>query len=136
MAILLGPNDMKQYALPTYWDASYIRNQQLASGENYDQLITEIAAALVQQNQMLLQDPLVSGMASVTDESAIEYAVGVSNGFGRHTEYTAPDAPRAATTGHMLPLLDYDRGFSWTWSMLQKARRRSCSVQCSTPARF
>ncbi len=119
----LGPNDLKQFALPSYWDASYISKYQLASGETYEQFIADVTAALAMQNAALLTDPLISGLISVTTEMMLEYRCGVSNGFGVATEYGRPDAPRGTTTGHMLPLISYDRAFAWTWMFLQKARR-------------
>lgn len=119
----LGVNDLKQYALPTYWDASVLSQIRLASGETYEQWLAEVAAALAEVNGMLLTDPLISGLISTTDEAALEYRVGVSNGFETHTEYGLPDQKRAKTTGHMLGLSEYDRGMGWTWDFLRKARR-------------
>ena len=119
----LGPNDLKQYALPTYWDAAELSNVRLQSGETYAEFISDVAAALAMQNADLLRDPLVGLLMYPTTEMATEYRVGVSNGFQDHTEYGLPDPRRAATTGHMLHLLERDRGMGWTWDFLRKARR-------------
>ena len=119
----LGINDLKQYALPTYWDAARVSQVRLQSGETYEQFISDVAAALSMQNAALLQDPLVGGMVSTTTEMMVEYPIGVSNGFQDHTEYGMPDQKRGATTGHMLYLKERDRGLGWTWDMLRKARR-------------
>jgi hypothetical protein len=119
-----GWNDLKQWALPTYWDASELRKWQLADGTNYEGLVADIGRALAIQNAELLADPLIAGLVSVTDEIAVEYATGTSNGFQVHTEYGRPDQKRGATTGHMLPLIAYDRALGWTWDMLRRARRR------------
>lgn len=119
----LGPNDLKQYALPANWDASYLRNLQLEAGENYETLINDITAALSVANSELLNDPLYGSLVSVTSEATVEYRTGVSNGFELHSEYSVPDAKRATTGGHMLPLLSYDRTMGWTWDFLRKARR-------------
>lgn len=121
--VTLGINDLKQYALPAGWDASYLKNLQLESGENYEGLIADIAGALSVANGELLSDPLYGSLVSTTQEPTIEYSVGVSNGFESHSEYSNPDAKRAATGGHMLPLLPYDRGLKWTWDFLRRARR-------------
>jgi hypothetical protein len=123
MASTLGPNDLKQWALPAGWDAARLMQLQLASGETYDQLISDIAGALSIQNAALLTDPLIASLVHVTEESAIEYPVGVSNGFEDHTEYGLPDAKRGKTTGHMFAPYMKDRGFGWTWDFLRKARR-------------
>lgn len=119
----LGINDLKQYALPAGIDAAYLRNVSLQSGETYEQLISEIAAALELQNAAILSDPLYGGLVSVTEEVTIEYRVGTTAGFEPHTEYGEPNAKRSAVTGHMLPLDPWDRKFGWTWDFLRKARR-------------
>ncbi len=119
----LGPNDLKQYALPTYWDAGKLSQVALESGETYEQLISDIAAGLAMVNGELLRDPLYSGMISLTTDLMSEYAVGVSNGFEVHTEYGLPDTKRGKTSGHMNDLISYDRGMGWTWDFLRKARR-------------
>jgi len=119
----LGINDLKQYALPATWDASYLRNLALEGGETYEALIADIAGALSVANSDLLADPMYGGLVYSTDEATVEYRSGVSNGFEAHSEYSNPDAKRAAVAGHMLPLLPYDRAFGWTWDFLRKARR-------------
>jgi len=115
--------DLKNFVLPTYWDAATLEKYRLADGTTYDQLVADIAGALNIVNGELLSEPLYSGLLSTTDELAIEYPVGDTNGFVSHTEYTKPDAQRGATTGHMLPLNAYDRDLGWTWDFLRKARR-------------
>lgn len=119
----LGPNDLKQYALPTYWDAAELEKVRLADGTTYAGFIADVTQALSLQNGALLSDPLLSTMIATTDELSVEYGIGVSNGFEEATEYGEPDAKRAATTGHMLGLKEYDRKFGWTWMFLNKARR-------------
>lgn len=119
----LGPNDLKQYALPAGWDAGLLTKRRLESGETYDQLLNDIAGALAIANADLMNDPLIGGLIFVSDSDTVEYRTGVSNGFEDHTEYGTPDAKRAASTGHMLPLKPYDRKLGWTWDFLRKARR-------------
>lgn len=120
----LGISDMKQWALPTYWDAAYLEKYRLASGETYDGIVAQIGTGLALANAALTTDPLIASLISTTEEIAVEYGIGVSNGFQTHTEYSRPDGKRGATTGHMLPLLAYDRGLGWTWDFLRKARRK------------
>lgn len=119
----LGVNDLKQYALPTNWDASLLTQLQLRDGTTYETLINDITAAMALQNADLVGNPLIGGMIYTTDELQIEYRIGVSNGFQDHTEYSEPDKKRGATTGHMTPLKSYDRGLGWTYDFLRKARR-------------
>ena len=38
----LGPNDLKQWALPPGWDAARLMQYQLSSGESYDDLVNDI----------------------------------------------------------------------------------------------
>lgn len=119
----LGPNDLKQYALPSTWDAAELSKVRLQSGETYEQFINDVTAALALANAELLRDSLLGGLISTTTDMVLEYRSGVSNGFEVATEYGRPDAKRAATTGHMLPLTEYDRALGWTWMFLRKARR-------------
>lgn len=118
-----GVNDLKQWAIPTNWDAARLMQISLQSGETYEDLLNDIAAALAIANAGLVSDPLLSGLISISEESAVEYRVGVSNGFEDHTEYGRPDPKRGKSTGHMLPLWAKDRMFGWTWDFLRKARR-------------
>jgi hypothetical protein len=119
----LGVNDLKQYALPSYWDAAELEKVRLADGTTYAGFINDVSQALAVQNAALLADPLLGTMMATTTELSVEYGIGVSNGFEEATEYGLPDAKRAATTGHMLSLKEYDRAFGWTWMFLNKARR-------------
>lgn len=119
----LGPNDLKQFAIPATWDASYLRNVQTAQGETYDSLVSDIAAGLSVANGEIVNDPLYGSLVSTTEEMTAEYRTGTANEFTPHAEYTPPDAQRAGVTGGMLPLLPWDYKFSWTWDMLRKARK-------------
>ena len=119
----LGPNDLKQWALPPGWDADRLKQLELASGENYDDLINDISTGLSIANSMLMSDPIMSSLITIDTEMAIEYPIGVSNGFEDHTEYSTPDAKRAGTTGHMKEVVDKDRKLLWTFDFLRKARR-------------
>lgn len=119
----LGPNDLKQWALPAGWDAARLAQLTLADDTTYETLINSIAAGLAIANGGLLTDPIVSSLVSVTDQMALEYPTGVSNGFETHTEYSQPTAKRGATTGGMLEPVDLDRKLSWTFDFLRKARR-------------
>jgi hypothetical protein len=42
----LGPNDLKQFAIPATWDAAYLRNLAFGENKTYDDLITDIANGL------------------------------------------------------------------------------------------
>lgn len=119
----LGPNDLKQWAVPPGWDAARLMQLQLASGETYDQLLSDITIGMNMANAGLLRDPIVAGLITVSEEMTVEYATGVSNGFEDHTENAEPDAKRGATSGHMLEAIDKDRKLSWTFDFLRKARR-------------
>lgn len=128
----LGVNDLKQWAVPTNWDSAYLSKVQLADGATYESFIDDVAQGLALVNAGLLSDPLVNGLVGLTTEIAVEYRVGVSNGFEEATEYGRPDARRGATTGHMLPLIEYDRALGWTWMFLRKARRSQLDADISS----
>lgn len=118
-----GFNDLKQFALPSYWDATTLSKYQLADGSTYDQFVADVGRGLALVNSALTASPLISSLISITSELAVEYRVGATTGMQVHTEYARPDQKRGATTGHMLPLVAYDRGLGWTWDFLRKARR-------------
>ncbi len=118
----LGPNDLKQIALPSGYDTAYLTQIALKDGRNYDQYLSDISAAIAAANGELLNDPLIASLVSVTEDTTLEYQIGVSNGFQPHTEYGLPDGKRAKTTGSMLPLDSYDRMLDWTWDYLRNAR--------------
>lgn len=119
----LGPNDLKQWALPAGWDAARLAQYALASGETYEDLLNDVTAGLQMANAALLRDPIIASLISVSDEMTLEYPTGVSNGFEDHTEYGQPDAKRGATTGHMCEPIHKDRKLGWTYDFLRKARR-------------
>ncbi len=120
---VLGPNDLKQWGLPPGWDAARLAQLQLASGESYAQLVSDINSGLAMANAALLADPLIASLVHLSDERTTEYGVGVSNGFENHTEYGRPENKRGKTTGHMAEPIDKDRATGWTKDFLEKARR-------------
>lgn len=118
----LGPRDTKDLVLLTGWDAGELEKFRLQDGTSYAQVAAQVAAGLGALSSELISSPLWSKLVSYTDEPVVEYRIGSSNGFERHTEYSRPDSRRADTEGHMLPLVPYDRQLGWTWDYLRKAR--------------
>lgn len=123
MAGILGPNDLKQWAFPTGWDAARLAQLQLASGESYEQLVGDINAGLALANASLLADPMIASLVHLGAERTTEYGIGVSNGFEDHTEYGRPENKRGKTIGHMAEPVDKDRSTGWTKDFLERARR-------------
>ena len=118
----LGTNNLLNVIIPSAWDGSELQRLALRDGTTYEQIITDINAAIV-----LLNNDLTAGyegqMLSLTDEAAAEYRTGNTNGFEDSTEYVQPDAQRGETTGHMYPLRKSDRKMGWTSDWLEEARR-------------
>jgi hypothetical protein len=104
------------------WDAAELQNFKLQDGTTYAQVVGMMNAALGALGSEIYSHPVWSSMVSYTDQPDTEYRTGATNGTNRYTEYSRPDPQRADTTGHMLPLLDWDRGLGWTWKYLRKAR--------------
>lgn len=117
-----GFRDATNLVLPVGWDAAALKNFQLQDGTSLAIIAGDLGAAIAAANAELANDPLWAGLVSFADQPEVEYRVGVSNGFEVHTEYGRPDAQRADTTGHMLPIIGYDRRLGWTWDFLRKAR--------------
>jgi hypothetical protein len=118
----LGPRDTSSLVNLTGWDAAELKSFQLSDGTTYAAIVAQMNAALGGLNSEFATDPIFAGLVSYTDQPEVEYRVSGSNGFEEHTEYGRPDAKRADTDGHMLPLKAYDRGLGWTWDYLQDAR--------------
>ena len=117
-----GPRDTTSLVMLSGWDATELKNYELQDGTTFATVVGEMNAALGALNAELYSEPLWAAAVSWTDVPEIEYRDGASNGMEVHTEYGRPDAKRAATQGHMLPLLAYDRMLGWTWDYLKRAR--------------
>ena len=117
----LGPRDTSHLVMLTGWDATELQNFTLQDGATYAEVVARMSAALAGLNAEFAGD-WMSSLYSLTDQPDVEYRVGSSNGFEEHTEYGRPDAKRAATEGHMLPLKGWDRMLGWTWDYLRDAR--------------
>lgn len=120
----LGFADLKDTALPSLWDAGEIIKTKLANGNTFEQVLADLRTGLQILNGTLLDMAHYSGLFAIDDEPEMEYHIGVTNGFQVATGYTSPDPGRGATTGHMLPLIPYDRGLGWTMMYLRKARQK------------
>lgn len=119
----LGPRDSLSLVMLTGWDATALKNFDLAQGTQFAPIVAQMNSALGALNASLVNDPLWSGLASFSDLPTVEYRVGSSNGMSRFTEYGRPDAKRADTEGHMIPLQEWDRMLGWTWKYLKDARQ-------------
>lgn len=117
-----GPRDSRDLVMLTGWDAAELKKIQLQDGTTLDSVVAMMNAGLGAFSAEVQSDPLWSSLVSYTDQPDLEYRIGASNGFSDFTEYGRPDAHRADTEGHMLPLRAYDRGLGWTWDYLRKAR--------------
>lgn len=120
----LGPRDISTAVLLTGWDADALKNFELSDGTSIVEVYNRLNAALA-----VVSNELVGGLwgqlISFTDRPDVSYRVGASNGFEEHTEYGRPDPRRAATEGHMLPLIKYDRALEWTYDYLNEEARMS-----------
>lgn len=119
---LLGYNDLKQFALPSGWDATELSKYALVDGVSYEEMVNNIAVALEVANNEMINDPIFGGMIFLTTELGLEYRASGGNSAAERSEYTRPDPARGTTSGHMLPLKSVDRGMGWTFDYLRKAR--------------
>lgn len=119
----LGFADLKDTALPTLWDAGELERIKLADGATLASVTNDVQLALLALNASLLEMPHYGSLIAVQDDAALEYNIGVSNGFEEATEYGVPDPKRGKTSGHMLPIKKYDRSLGWTQMYLREARR-------------
>lgn len=127
----LGLNGISNVLIPSAWDAAELTRLQLRDGTTYEQIISDVNGALSLVNGELTQGYLAR-MMSLTTELAVEYRSGVSNGFEDATEFSQPDAKRAETSGHMLPLRSVDRKLGWSVRFLEQARRAQIDADVSS----
>ncbi len=118
----LGPRDTSSLVMLTGWDATELKEFELADGTSFANVLSMMNAGLGALNAELYAHPLFSKIVSYTDMPEVEYRVGTSTRFEQHTEYGLPDAQRAETAGHMLPYLEWDYGLGWTYDYLKRAR--------------
>ncbi len=118
----LGPNDLQGVVIPSAWDGAELTRLTLADGTTYQEILTDISAAVQLFNQAIAQSELAPLM-SPTADAAIEYGQGAGNAFEDATEYSQADAQRSQTSGHMLPLRLVDYKMGWTSRWLEEARR-------------
>ena len=116
-----GPRDLSTLGLLTGWDGTVLDNFRLQDGTAIQEVAQALDTALGALNAELTSG-LWAQLISFQDQPEVEYRVGSSNGFEMHTEYGRPDAKRAQTEGHILPLYQIDRGLGWTYDYLRKAR--------------
>lgn len=123
MTALLGVNDLKNWALPSGWDATKLQEFQLADGTTLDVVYNEFVGASIAAAQTILEHPVFGNMVYVTTEPALEYRNGLaSTGLDARSEYTRADAKRSQMIGHMLPEGSFDRSLGFTMDFLRKVR--------------
>ena len=116
-----GRRDTASLVMMTGWDATELQNFKLEDGTTYATVVAMINAGLAGLNAEFSSD-WMTGLYSLDNIPDLEYRVGASNGMEDHTEYGLPDAKRAETEGHMLPLKQRDRMLGWTYDYLREAR--------------
>jgi hypothetical protein len=118
-----GPRDSSTLAMPVGWDGAALEKFELEDGTTFAQVAAMLNASVGSATAEITGNPLWSSLLSYTDQPEVsEYAQSASNGFTEFSEYSRPDAKRADTTGHMLPLKPFNRALSWTWYYLRHAR--------------
>ena len=122
MAVLYGPGDLKDRTLPVGWDASELEKLRTETNISIAEIQNLVVGAVAALNGALIGDPFYSQLIVPTTDVAVEYRVGTTNAVTRYTEYGPADEQRGDTTGHMLPLLDWDYPLGWTWKRLRNIR--------------
>ena len=117
----LGVRSASNLVVLTGWDASQLELLKLEDGTTYQAVVSMVSAGLAGLINEFTNS-WYSNLIYVTTDETVEYRVGSSDSMGRYTEFTRPDASRADTEGHMLPMVAYDFGLGWTWEFLRRAR--------------
>ncbi len=130
-----GYRDTTNLVLPTGWDAAELQKLTLRDGTTYAQVAADLNAALTAINAEIANDPLWASLCYFTDVPTYTYRVGDTGSMEVHTEYGQPIAQRAATEGHMLPLLTYDAALGWTRDYLRSANMEQIAADIADAAR-
>lgn len=117
----LGFNDLKNVQVPSLWDLKTIKTIELADGTTFDIVVQQANAVLSVLSAELLAMRHYSNLFAVQQRPELKYAIGVTNGYEVASEYGTPAPRRGARTGHMLPLVKYDRALGWTQMFLRDA---------------
>lgn len=123
----LGPRDLSTLTTFTGYDADELLKYALADGTTIDIVDAQLRAGLGAVN-VKFQSGLWGDLCYFTDEPRVDYRMGSTNSMERSTEYGLPDDYRATVEGHMLPILDWDRGLAWTYKYLKQARLSDISA--------
>lgn len=117
----IGRRDTTSLVMLTGWDATELQNFELIDGTTYATVVAMLNAGLGGLNTEWSSD-WMTGLYSLDDQPDLEYRIGASNEMEDHTEYGLPDAERAETEGHMLPLKQRDYMLGWTYDYMRDAR--------------
>lgn len=118
----LGIRDLRNLALPAGWDGAFLERERLQDGTTYEAVVAQLVGAVAGFNGAMGQHPWLPLLTFQTIQNVVRYPTGGNAGRWRdHTEYTAPDAYRAETTGHMIPRYKKDDALGWTWDYLNEA---------------
>lgn len=121
MANLLGVQDMKQWALPAGIDAEELYKWKLADGTTYDVVVNELVSIVQAVNVTLFNNPIYSGLFSLTTEDHYTYESGSASTMERRSEYTVGDPRKTKEVAHTLPLGGFEHPLKWTRDYLENA---------------
>jgi hypothetical protein len=109
MAEVLGPINVLNKALPTGVDGTRLAEWSMRDGVTYGQLANQVALALGDANQRLVQK--WGWLFHITEEIFMEYENGGSvTEMPEMTDLDRPTSLHGTTIGHMIDLRAYGRG--------------------------
>lgn len=121
MAEVIGHLNLLNKALPTGVDGTRLAEWMMRDGVTYGQLANEIALALGDANQRLVQK--WGWLFFVTEELFMEYPNGGSvTAMAELTDEDRPKARHGTTIGHMLPLKAYGDAVGGTRRYMRDVR--------------
>lgn len=134
MAEVIGPQTVLNHALPTGWDSGKIAQWALRDGITYGELAGQLALALGDFNQQMVDD--WGWLFSLTEEHIMEYENGGSvNPMPEITDLDKPEAIHGTTIGHMIDLRAYGRGIGGSKRYFRDARSAKINAAVSTIVR-
>lgn len=127
MAEVLGPINVLNKALPTGVDGARLAEWAMRDGVTYGQLANQVALALGDANQRLVQK--WGWLFSITEELFMEYENGGAvTEMPEITDMDRPTSLHGTTIGHMIDLRAYGRGVGGSRRYFRDVRSATVSA--------
>jgi hypothetical protein len=122
MAIINGPRQLIDTAIPTGVSATYLMRFEMQEGMNAEEVIALAATKIGEANEWLVST--YGGLIFLTEKAYASYGLGGDPGMTpKGSEYAEEDGQVSEGIGHMLHAEDYKDATAWSADYLMRAVR-------------